>query len=112
MTNAIARKLSVIQEKGAMRSIDVANLLKARPETVSRWNQGKAFPRPDAEKLLLQLEFIIDQLSDMYEPQDARLWLYAPQRPLGNRSPAELIQDGKSQEVIAVVNQLRDGVYM
>jgi uncharacterized protein (DUF2384 family) len=112
MTNAIARKLSAIQEKGAMRSVDVANLLRARPETVSRWNQGKAFPRPDAEKLLLQLEFIIDQLSDIYEPQEARLWLYAPQRLLDNQSPAELIQNGRSQEVVAVVNQLRDSVYI
>ncbi|MBU3887640.1 antitoxin Xre/MbcA/ParS toxin-binding domain-containing protein [Methylosinus sp. KRF6] len=112
MSNAIARKLSVIQEKGAMRSVDVANLLNARPETVSRWNQGKAFPRPDAEKLLLQLEFIIDQLSDIYEPQEARMWLYSPQRLLGNRSPAELIQEGRSQEVIVVVNQLRDSVHI
>jgi len=110
MSNAIARKLSVIQEKGAMRSIDVANLLNARPETVSRWNQGKAFPRPDAEKQLLALEFIIDQLSDLYEPQEARLWLYSPQRLLGNKAPAELIQEGRAQEVIAVVNQLRDSV--
>jgi uncharacterized protein (DUF2384 family) len=112
MSNAIARKLSVIQEKGAMRSVDVANLLNARPETVSRWNQGKAFPRPDAEKLLLHLEFIIDQLSDIYEPQEARMWLYSPQRLLGNRSPAELIQEGRSQEVISVVNQLRDSVHI
>lgn len=95
-----------------MRSVDVANLLNARPETVSRWNQGKAFPRPDAEKLLLQLEFIIDQLSDIYEPQEARMWLYSPQRLLGNRSPAELIQEGRSQEVITVVNQLRDSVHI
>ena len=112
MTNAIARKLSLIQEKGAMRSVDVANLLKARPETVSRWNQGKAFPRPDAEKLLLQLEFIIDQLSDIYEPQEARLWLYAPQRVFANQSPAELISDGRSQEVVTIVNQLRDSVHV
>jgi uncharacterized protein (DUF2384 family) len=112
MSNAIARKLTVIQEKGAMKSIDVANLLKARPETVSRWNQGKAFPRPDAEKQLLALEFIIDQLSDIYEPQEARLWLYAPQRLLGNSSPATLIQDGRAQEVIAAVNQLRDSVHI
>lgn len=95
-----------------MRSVDVANLLKARPETVSRWNQGKAFPRPGAEKLLLQLEFIIDQLSDIYEPQEARLWLYSPQRLLHNQSPAELIQEGRPQEVIAVVNQLRDSVHI
>lgn len=112
MSNAIARKLTAIQEKGAMRSIDVANLLKTRPETVSRWNQGKAFPRPEAEKQLLALEFIIDQLSDFYEPREARLWLYAPQRLLGNASPAELIQDGRSQDVIAVVNQMRDSVHV
>jgi uncharacterized protein (DUF2384 family) len=112
MSNAIARKLSVIQEKGAMKSIDVANLLNARPETVSRWNQGKAFPRPDAEKILLQLEYIIDQLSDIYEPRDARMWLYAPQRLLENKSPAELIQAGRTNDVLAVVNQLRDGVFV
>ena len=108
--SAIARKLSTIQEKGAMRSVDVANLLNARPETVSRWNQGKAFPRPDAEKLLLQLEFIIDQLSDFYDPREARLWLYSPQRMMANASPAELIQAGRTQEVITIVNQLRDSV--
>jgi uncharacterized protein (DUF2384 family) len=112
MSNAIARRLSAIQEKGAMRSVDVANLLNARPETVSRWNQGKAFPRPDAEKLLLQLEFIIDQLSDFYEPQEARLWLYSPQRMLNNQSPAELIQGGRSQDVLSAVNQLRDSVHV
>ena len=64
------------------------------------------------QKQLLALEFIIDQLSDIYEPQEAKLWLYAPQRLLGNVSPAELIQEGRSQEVIAVVNQLRDSVYI
>ena len=89
-----------------------SSLLNARPETVSRWNQGKAFPRHDTEKLLLQLEFIIDELSDIYEPQDARMWLYAPQRLLNNQSPAELIQSGRSQEVLQVVNQLRDGVHV
>ena len=73
MSNAIARKLDSIQRKSAMRSVDVANVVGARPETVSRWNQGKAFPRPEAQKLLLELEYIVDQLSDFYEPQDARL---------------------------------------
>jgi hypothetical protein len=34
---------------------------------------GKAFPRPGAQKLLLELEYIVDRFSDFYEPQDARL---------------------------------------
>ena len=112
MSNAIARKLHVIQEKGAMRSVDVANLLKARPETVSRWNQGKAFPHPNTEKQLLELEFVIDQLSDFYEPKEARLWIFSRQRLLNGETPAELIQKGRVDEVLAVVHQLRDGVYL
>jgi hypothetical protein len=108
-TNAIARKLEVIQKKGAMKSVDVANVLGARPETVSRWNQGKAFPRPDAQKMLLDLEYIVDQLSDFYEPQEARLWLYSRQRLLDGQTPAELIRNGEADKVTAVIDQLRDG---
>jgi hypothetical protein len=110
--NAIARKLLVIEQKGAMRSVDVANLLGTRPETVSRWNTGKAFPRPETEKLLLELEYIVDQLSDFYEPKDARLWVFARQKLLNGATPAELIQKGSTASVIAVINQLRDGVYV
>jgi hypothetical protein len=111
MSNAIARKLDSIQRKSAMRSVDVANVVGARPETVSRWNQGRAFPRPDAQKLLLELEYIVDQLSDFYEPRDARLWMFSRQKLLGGEIPAELIQKGRSAEVIAVIDQLREAVF-
>ena len=49
MSNAIARRLEAIQTKGAMRSSDVANVLNVRPETVSRWNKGKALPHASRE---------------------------------------------------------------
>lgn len=111
-TNAIARRLSAIQKKGAMRSTDVANVLKVRPETVSRWNQGKAFPHPQTEKQLLELEFILDQLSDFYEPREARLWIFSRQRLLGGEIPAELIQKGRVEDVLTAVNQLRDAVFL
>jgi len=111
-TNAIARKLEDIEKKSAMRSVDVANLLGTRPETVSRWNQGKAFPRPSAQKTLLELEYIVDELADFYEPQEARLWLFSRQKRLEGATPAELIQQGRIEEVIAIVDQLRDGVYL
>lgn len=112
MSNAIARKLDSIQKKSAMRSVDVANLLGTRPETVSRWNQGKAFPRPDAQKNLLSLEYIVDQLSDFYEPNEARLWLFSRQKLLGGSTPAILIQEGKIDEVIAAIERIREGVFV
>jgi uncharacterized protein (DUF2384 family) len=112
MGNAVARKLESIRTKGAMKNIDVANVLGLRPETVSRWNQGRAFPQPDAERTLLELEYIIDQLSDFYEPQEARLWLFSRQKLLDGERPAELIQKGRTDEVRALIAQLRDGVFV
>jgi hypothetical protein len=111
-TNVIARKLELLQEKGAMRSIDVANVLGARPETVSRWNQGKAFPRSDAQRILLDLEYIVEQLADFYEPQEARLWLFSRQKLLGGEIPAVLIQQGRAKDVVELVDRLRDSVHI
>lgn len=112
VSNAVARRLGSIRSKGAMRHIEVANLLGTRPETVSRWNQGRAYPHASTEKTLLELEFIVDQLSDFYEPNEARQWIFAPQKHLRGLSPAELIQGGRIDEVRRLVNQLRDAVYI
>lgn len=112
MSNAISRRLDVIQEKGAMRSSDVANVLSVRPETVSRWNQGKAFPHPQTEKHLMELAFVVEQLSDFYEPNEARLWILSRQRTLGGQIPAEMIQEGKVDDLLMAINQLRDGVFL
>ena len=112
MSNAIARRLETILEKGAMRSSDIANILSVRPETVSRWNQGKAFPHPQTEKHLMELAFIVEQLSDFYEPQEARLWILSRQRLLDGRVPAEMIQEDNVDEVLTAISQLRDGVFI
>ena len=95
-----------------MRSSDIANVLSVRPETVSRWNQGKAFPHPQTEKHLMELAFIVEQLSDFYEPAEARLWILSRQKLLGGQIPAEMIQESRVDEVLAAINQLRDGVYL
>jgi len=111
-SNPISNRLESIQRKSALKAVDVANLLGARPETVSRWNQGKAFPRPEAQRLLLNLDYIVDQLADLYEPQEARLWIYSPQKLLRGKTPAELIQRGRIDEVMRVIDQLLEGVYV
>lgn len=111
MTSAVARKLDSLRAKGAMKNIEVANLLGTRPETVSRWNQGRAYPHATTEKTLLELEYIIDQLADFYEPNEARQWIFAPQKLLAGEFPANLIRTGRIDEVMRLVGQLRDAVH-
>jgi uncharacterized protein (DUF2384 family) len=110
--NAISRKLETLQQKGSIRAVDVANVLQIRPETVSRWNQGKAFPRPDAERTLLDLAYVVEQLADLYEPDEARLWLFSRQKLLNGEIPADLIGKHRTDEVIKIVHQLLEGVYL
>lgn len=110
--NVIARKLEALQQKGSFRSVDVANVLQIRPETVSRWNQGKAFPQPDAERTLLDLEYVVDRLADLYEPDEARTWLLSRQKLLNGEVPAELVQKRRTEEVLRVIHQLLEGVYV
>lgn len=112
MSNALSRRLDFIQEKGAMRSSDIANVLSVRPETVSRWNQGKAFPHPQTERHLMELSFIIEQLADFYEPLEARQWILSRQKLMGGEVPAEMIQANRVADVLAAINQLRDGTYL
>jgi transcriptional regulator with XRE-family HTH domain len=109
--SAISKKLDSIRDKGGMRLVDVANILGTRPETVSRWNQGKSFPHSSTEKQLLELEWVVEQLAGLYEPKEARLWLFSRQKGLAGRIPAELIAEGKIDEVLEIIGQLRDSIY-
>jgi hypothetical protein len=110
--NVIARKLESLQRKGSIKSVDVANILQIRPETVSRWNQGKAFPQPEAERTLLDLEYVVDQLADLYQPDEARLWLFSRQKLLDGEIPADLIRQRRTDDVIRIIRQLIGSVYV
>ena len=112
MSNVIALKLRDIDQKASLKFADVANVLEVRPETVSRWNQGKAFPQPDPEQRLLELGYVVEQLADFYKPLEARVWLLSPQKLLDHQKPIELIRSGRFRDVLAVINELRENVYL
>ena len=112
MSNVVATRLSAIRDNAHIKSTDIANMLGVRPETVSRWNQGKSQPRANEERLLYVVEYIAGQLSEVYEPREARAFFYAPQRLLGGKSPADLIQAGEQERVMELVRQIVDGVHV
>ena len=102
--NAVAEKLRLLKARAAIRSVDVANLLGTTPEAVSRWNQGRAYPRPNKKSLLVDLEYIVELLSEFYsEPRTVRAWLYSRHKYFSGLRPADLIQEGRSQEVLEAI---------
>lgn len=112
MSGAVAERLDAIKRNAGVRSREIAQLLDTTPQTVSRWQQGRVDPQPTKLQQLLNLEWLADQLHEFYPPDEARLWLFAPHRLLGGDIPADRIQQGRSQDVLALIDQLRDGAFV
>lgn len=54
---------------------------------------------------------IIQALGGFYTPEEIDDWLDAPHKLLGGRTPTALIMSGHADEVMRIVQQLRDGTY-
>jgi putative toxin-antitoxin system antitoxin component (TIGR02293 family) len=109
---AITKRLDSIQARSGISGREVAQLISTTPQTVSRWRQGHASPQPDSLDRLLKLDWLTDQLSAIYEPDEARLWLFRPHVDLGGERPADLIASGRADEVLDLIDRLQSGAYI
>lgn len=112
MPGTLVERLEKVQQQANISARDVAQLLRLTPETVSRWRTGRAQPHREHLTYFLDLAWLVEQLSRLYKPDEARLWLFSRHRQLGGKTPAELIQQGKIEEVLTVIAQLEDGAYV
>jgi transcriptional regulator with XRE-family HTH domain len=112
MAGAVATRLETIRNRGGMKSRDVAQLLDTTPQTVSRWQTGRSEPQTDRLHRLLALEWLITELAEFYDPPEARLWLFSPHRGLQGDRPADRIHKGQTDDVLALIAQLRDGAFV
>jgi transcriptional regulator with XRE-family HTH domain len=112
MAGAVATRLDTIRDRGGIKSREVAQLLDTTPQTVSRWRSGKVEPHSERLHRLLALEWLVGELAEFYPPEEARLWLFSPHRLLGGERPADRIRQGKTDDVLALIAQLRDGAFV
>lgn len=111
MSNAVTRILDHLREDGGLQGRDVANIVQVSPATVSRWTNGKASPDLRTQTVIAELRYVIDRLSDFYEPDEIRLWLHTPHQMLGGARAIELVNAGRTQDVLAVIEALDAGAY-
>lgn len=109
---AIARILSDLKLRGGLKGTDIANITDVSPPTVSRWSQGRGTPPLRTQTLIADLRYVVDRLSDFYAPDEIRLWLHANHPLLGNARAIDLLHDGRTEEVLAVIERLDAGAYL
>jgi uncharacterized protein (DUF2384 family) len=48
----------------------------------------------------------------LFEPDDARLWLFAPHPQLNGERPGDLVAKGRQKEVLALIARLQDSAFV
>lgn len=109
---AVGKRIDKIKTLSGIKSRDIAQLLDTTPQTVSRWQTGASSPHRGKLDRLLILEWLLDQLSQFYDPEEARLWLFSPHSRLKGTRPADLIAAGRVDEVLDLVDQLQSAAYI
>lgn len=111
MSTAVSRVLERLRDGGGLQGKDIANIVAVSPATVSRWSSGKATPGLHTQTVIAELRYVVDRLSDFYAPDETRLWLHAVHPMLGNARAIDLINNGRTEEVLAVIEALDAGAY-
>lgn len=106
MSKAFASILGTLRESGGLQGRDIANIVSVSPATVSRWLNGKANPELRHQTIMAELRYVVDRLAEYYSPEETRLWLHAKHPLLGNERAIDLINDGRIEEVLAVIEML------
>jgi transcriptional regulator with XRE-family HTH domain len=111
MSTAVKKILDVLRESGGLQGKDLANIVAVSPATVSRWSNGKATPDLKTQTIIAELRYVVDRLSEFYTADETRLWLHTNHPMLNGERAIDLINNGRTEEVLGIIESLDAGAY-
>lgn len=111
MSSAVKKTLEALRSGGGLQGKDIANIVDVSPATVSRWSSGKATPNLKTQTVIAELRYVVDRLSEFYTADEARVWLHSAHPMLNGERAINLINDGRTEQVLAVIENLEAGAY-
>ena len=112
MHGAVVRYIDELGRYGGLRGSDIANITSVAVATVSRWKSGDIKPQPRAGRVLSDLHHVVGRLQELYPPAEIRAWLYARHPQSNGERAVDLINQGRTAEVLAILHRLDDDVYL
>lgn len=109
---AVVRFLGELEHIGGLRGTDIANVTDVSKATVSRWKAGAMKPHTRNELILSDLHYVVIRLQEYYSAEEIRTWLYAMHPQLEGNRAIDLIHQGKSIEVLKVLERLDAGAFL
>ena len=101
-----------LQKTGGLKGTDIANFTGVSKATVSRWGSGQKSPHPKTQLIMSDLSYVVMRLSEFYDQEEVRAWLYARHPQLDGRRAIDLIHNEQTEEVIAILDRLEADAYI
>ena len=111
MATAVSRIIDQLRNEGGLQGKDIANIVAVSPATVSRWSKGKASPDLRTQTVIAELRYVVDRLSDFYSSDETRIWLHAAHPMLKGERAIDLINSGRTEEVLDLIESLDSGAF-
>jgi transcriptional regulator with XRE-family HTH domain len=111
LSTAVSRILEQLRDEGGLQGKDIANIVSVSPATVSRWSSGKASPDLRTQTVIAGLRYVVDRLSDFYTADETRLWLHTTHPMLNGERAIDLINAGRTEQVLAIIEALDAGAF-
>jgi len=92
-----------------LTTYEVAEIVAVQPRQVQHWVSGTHRPQGRAKERLLELDYIVELLADVYDDEGVEIWLHGKNRSLGGRRPLDLLLEGEFATVLAAVERLQSG---
>ena len=112
MTRAVSKTIEDLKNRGGLKGVDVANITKVSKATVTRWSSGEYSPQPKTERVLSDLRYVVDRLSEFYSPDETRVWLNSRNDLLHGQRAVDLIHEGETETVLEAIARLSDLAYL
>ena len=106
----IAALLDHLSEGDVVDIATVARVGATDVRTVTHWREGSSAPGRETEQRLLELRAVVDLSRRVLRDDASRVWLRSPNRGLDDRTPLDLVVEGRSESVIALLLALAAGV--
>jgi hypothetical protein len=69
-------------------------------------------PLSETSLIDIQSMRVLEELGDLYTAEEAVIWMKAKQILLNGDTPMQRIRDGKAEDVLRLINQIKTGAYI
>lgn len=92
-------------------SNQVAELLGVSRSQPSRWRTGAEGLAARNQRAVLDLDYVVARLHQLWVPDVAALWLESPNAHLGGATPVEVLRQCGAADVVQAIDAEAEGAY-